>query len=513
MDINKRIIYSEDKKIFKINKNDNYFPVVSRKLALLYKSIANIGVTDNDIYQKIFGFPTKHRPFHDSQHGIYFNKKAVEYEEKQILKKILKDPKYLEKIAKKCEIDGNRVLNFSKQIKKTDFSKKTDKQIKNIIKNFFRPYIKFTAYIMFIISIQDYLEKNIKEKIKKHIKSKEIAEEYFNNLTTPIKGNFGYFEQIEILKLASFYKNNKNKITAILKRKVNEYLIDFGSIGVKYGIGKLWAEKDVIERIVYLSKKYPDKKLKHLQNLPTFHQEKINNIFKKIKADNNFKKFLKIVRTYIYLRTYRTDIISNVFANMFPVFEEIAKRNNVKLEDVLKCLFNEVINFNIPDRNFLNLRNKTILMRSINGKVYYIYGREAEKLTNNIKKFVGLFNSFKRDKGDRKNILIRGTVANKGHIKGKVKIVLDNSQLYKVLEGDIIVAFMTTPDFVPAMEKASAFITDEGGILCHAAIVAREMKKPCIIGTKIATKVLKDGDLVEVDADKGVVKILKRADI
>jgi pyruvate,water dikinase len=59
------------------------------------------------------------------------------------------------------------------------------------------------------------------------------------------------------------------------------------------------------------------------------------------------------------------------------------------------------------------------------------------------------------------------------------------------------------------MNKASAFITDEGGITCHAAIVARELNKPCIIGTKIATKVLKDGDMVEVDAERGVVRIIK----
>ena len=426
----------------------------------------------------------------------------------------MKDSKYLEKIAKKCQMDGNRILNFSKQIKKTDFSKRTDEQVKNIIKEILKPYIEFTAYIMPILSIQGYLEKNIKENIKKYIENKEIAKEYFNNLVTPIKGNFGYFEQIEILKLAVFYKNNKNKITAIFKKRVNKYLINFGSIGIKYGVGKLWTEKDIIERIIYLSKKNPDKKLKHLKNLPKIHQEKINSILKNIKADNNFKNFLKIVRIYIYLRTYRTDIISNVFANMFPIFKEIANRNNVELEDVLKCLFNEVINFNIPDRNFLNLRNKTILMRSVHGRMYYIYGKQAEEMTNNIKESIEPFDSFKRDKEDRKkatNNLIRGTVANKGYIKGKVKVVLDNSQLHKVLEGDIIVAFMTTPDFVPAMEKASAFITDEGGILCHAAIVAREMKKPCIIGTKIATKVLKDGDLVEVDADKGVVKILKKA--
>jgi len=72
-----------------------------------------------------------------------------------------------------------------------------------------------------------------------------------------------------------------------------------------------------------------------------------------------------------------------------------------------------------------------------------------------------------------------------------------------------LVSPMTIPDFVPAMEKAIAFITDEGGILCHAAIVSREMGKPCIINTKYATKVLKDGMEVEVNADEGTVKILK----
>jgi pyruvate,water dikinase len=59
------------------------------------------------------------------------------------------------------------------------------------------------------------------------------------------------------------------------------------------------------------------------------------------------------------------------------------------------------------------------------------------------------------------------------------------------------------------MQKAAAFVTDEGGITCHAAIVARELKKPCIIATKIATKVLKDGDLVEVDANNSIIRILK----
>ena len=79
----------------------------------------------------------------------------------------------------------------------------------------------------------------------------------------------------------------------------------------------------------------------------------------------------------------------------------------------------------------------------------------------------------------------------------------------KLSRGEILVTGMTTPDFMPVIKKSAGFITDEGGITCHAAIVAREMKKPCIIGTRIATEILKDGNLVELDANSGMVKILK----
>ena len=111
----------------------------------------------------------------------------------------------------------------------------------------------------------------------------------------------------------------------------------------------------------------------------------------------------------------------------------------------------------------------------------------------------------------KSNILI-GQIGNKGRAKGFVRIIKWKKQIGKLQKGEILVSTMTTPDFVPAMKKASAFITDEGGITCHAVIIAREMKKPCIIGTKIATQILKDGDLVEVDADNGVVRILERAE-
>lgn len=104
---------------------------------------------------------------------------------------------------------------------------------------------------------------------------------------------------------------------------------------------------------------------------------------------------------------------------------------------------------------------------------------------------------------------LKGSVAQQGMAKGFVRRLMGHKQIAEVKAGEILISPMTIPDFLPAMKKAAAFVTDEGGVLCHAAIVAREFKKPCIVGTKFATKVFKNGDYVEVDAVKGIVKRLE----
>ncbi|MDN5358914.1 MAG: pyruvate, water dikinase [Candidatus Diapherotrites archaeon] len=101
--------------------------------------------------------------------------------------------------------------------------------------------------------------------------------------------------------------------------------------------------------------------------------------------------------------------------------------------------------------------------------------------------------------------ILKGLPASPGYATGTVKIIHDLSELSKVQKGDVLVTTMTTPDMVPAMEKAAAIITDEGGMTCHAAIVSRELGIPAVVGTEKATKVLKDGDVVTVDAYKGLV--------
>ncbi len=105
---------------------------------------------------------------------------------------------------------------------------------------------------------------------------------------------------------------------------------------------------------------------------------------------------------------------------------------------------------------------------------------------------------------------LQGRTVYPGKVQGKIQIVNTIEDMQKCSPGCIVVSINTSPSIMPVLKQCAAIITDEGGITCHAAIVSRELGKPCIIGTKIATKVLKDGDKVEVDAEKGIVRILKR---
>ncbi len=105
---------------------------------------------------------------------------------------------------------------------------------------------------------------------------------------------------------------------------------------------------------------------------------------------------------------------------------------------------------------------------------------------------------------------LKGQIAYKGKAKGVARVVLSiDGAGVEFNEGDILVSINSNPHLMHLIKKCSAIVTDEGGLTCHAAIVSRELKKPCIMGTKYATRFLKTGDSVEVDADKGVVRIIK----
>jgi len=104
-----------------------------------------------------------------------------------------------------------------------------------------------------------------------------------------------------------------------------------------------------------------------------------------------------------------------------------------------------------------------------------------------------------------RDVIVRGIGVSPGQASGKVKIIMNTKEISKFEKGDVLVTDMTTPDWVPIMKIAAAIITNAGGKTCHAAIVSRELGVPCVVGTLNATNILKDGEVVTVDGQKGLV--------
>lgn len=107
-----------------------------------------------------------------------------------------------------------------------------------------------------------------------------------------------------------------------------------------------------------------------------------------------------------------------------------------------------------------------------------------------------------------KKLILKGLGASSGTAQGKVRIIHNASDTNKFQKGEILVAKMTDPTMVIMMAKAAAIVTDTGGVTCHAAIVSREMGIPCVVATKNATQILKDGQEIVINGDEGRIFLL-----
>lgn len=161
---------------------------------------------------------------------------------------------------------------------------------------------------------------------------------------------------------------------------------------------------------------------------------------------------------------------------------------------------------NIVDPNDISNRKLAFIMFGSNEGVDILAGKEAQRIAQSLQSV----------STDVLLSRINGIIANKGLAKGRVKNIhygYENFdelsvEIDKMEKGAILVAESTSPELLSACKKAGAIVTNQGGLMSHAAIVSREMKIPCIVGTQNATDILKDGMEVEVDADNGVVRIL-----
>lgn len=186
------------------------------------------------------------------------------------------------------------------------------------------------------------------------------------------------------------------------------------------------------------------------------------------------------------------------------LFQEIDRRKNIKSDLLFYALPEEIIDLLKNNKKIkgdvLRDRKKIILFLTINGKKTKIFtGKEAKQVLESNIKEEKIITDF-----------IKGNIANKGIVKGRVRLILRETDLNN-LDNKIVVAPMTSIKFTPYLKNVLGIVTNEGGIACHAAIISRELNVPCIVGTKNATKFLQDNDLIELDANNGVVKIIERA--
>lgn len=206
-------------------------------------------------------------------------------------------------------------------------------------------------------------------------------------------------------------------------------------------------------------------------------------------------QLVKLLRTLALWREYRKTFAQRFSLGLMHVTSLAAQELNIDVELVRWAQFDEVDQVANDPAGFQERVLQSVLMID-DQQPKFILGDEARKI---IDKF----------KHDGEHSSVEGMPAAKGFARGIVRVVLRESEFSRFQEGEILVTAMTRPEFLPLMRRAAAIVTDEGGLTSHAAIIARELKIPCIIGTKVATQVLHDGDEVEVDADSGIVRKIR----
>jgi phosphohistidine swiveling domain-containing protein len=332
----------------------------------------------------------------------------------------------------------------------------------------------------------------LKDKFKKNFN------EIFDFIFLPEKMTAIGEEKFELLNLAKKCIKKKR----ILKKDLKNHFLKYAFVNKYYFWGQGYTLKEMEKRLKELIKKgllYIEKEIKKIKS------EIKKDILVKYRFNEYEKKIIKSMKKASYAMNFADEATNYYTYHLKGLFNEIARRLKLSYEEVVSLRLSEIIES--LEKNKLVVSRKEVAERVKDHAIIFINGYSKVLSGKKLKKY---YQEEKAEETTIKIVKFKGIVVYQGGIiKGKVRIIKKPEEIPKFQKGEILVTPMTNPTYLPAIQKSSAIITDEGGLLCHAAIVSRELKIPCIIGTKIATKVLKDGDLVEVDANKGVIRKIK----
>tara|TARA_Y100000310_G_scaffold48321_1_gene44787 strand:+ start:5437 stop:6777 length:1341 start_codon:yes stop_codon:yes gene_type:complete len=376
--------------------------------------------------------------------------------------KMQNDIEYIREKMQLLEIDGEKFVKFTKSLKVNK-----DTSIEDLKK-------LLDEYYTYILNYTEHLYRSF----------------YM------VKAGEDLFEQTIISKA------NPKQVNEIIK----SYSIPLKKAGIFIIANKFKKLKSTDEKVAFLLKEYPwitcgDPFISRMnQDSAKIFAESIKEpkeIVKEITLDldQNEKNIVKAYQEMLYLKDKRDEYRREAFHYGLKLIEEIESRLNIPKEN-LSVLMPVEINMALDGENVLDLIEKRKLG-------YIVEVIDSLETTREGKQVVS---EFVKQEDDKNTDEIKGITGCSGKVRGKVQLIKHSKDIKNFKKGNILVAITTNPEYVPAMDKAIAFVTDEGGITSHAAIVAREQNKPCIIGTQVATKILKDNDIVEVDANHGIIK-------
>ncbi len=330
-----------------------------------------------------------------------------------------------------------------------------------------------------------------------------------------------FFQVLSNASFRSFFEEysqvlQKIKLLALKSKKIHDNLRDSKKLKSEIqSDSKIQsALKQLQKRFFWISNSYSQTKvlpLKHFEqeliNLLSAQEEKAiqdltkqkKQALKEMKPNKRLRFILKLMDFMGQFQDDRKK--NNLMANHYLdlILKEISKRTGYSREELNFLMPNEIetiINGRQIAKNAISERMQNMWVYFSPENTTILTGEKARKENESI-----------RGKLDLGKVMeLRGTTASKGVARGICRIILSATELEKLQPGEILVTSMTRPEFVPAMKRAAAIVTDEGGLTCHAAIVSRELGLPCVVGTRIATKVLRNGETVEVNGGHGIVR-------